>query len=79
VAALADDHELLQLDFYLGRPLPLLRSPEAVATHLIRTHGAVVVETERWRTAAQWLPLDPGGLRTRAIGADIVVVTEGRR
>jgi len=77
VAALVDDHELLQVDFYLGRALPPLRSAEAVRAHLTARHGAVVVETARWRAAPQWLPLERGHLHADALGADVLVVTDG--
>ena len=78
VAALADDHELLQVDFYLGRPLAPLRSPEAIARHL-RGAGAVVLETPSWRAAGAWLPLDPGGLRADPVVRGVLVVSDGRR
>jgi 4-amino-4-deoxy-L-arabinose transferase-like glycosyltransferase len=79
VAALADDHELLQMDFYLGRALPLLRSPDAVSGHLTNAHGAVVVAVPRWRSARDWLPIDPHALQTDVLRADVLVVTDGRR
>jgi 4-amino-4-deoxy-L-arabinose transferase-like glycosyltransferase len=77
VAALAtDNQELLQVDFYLGRPLPALRSPGAVSAHLTDRHGVVVVEDSTWRSARQWLPLDPTRLRAAAVGAGVIVVTD---
>ena len=80
VAALAtDNQELLQVDFYLGRPLPTLRSPGAVSAHLTDGQGAVVVEDLRWRSARQWLPLDVNRLRADAIGAGVIVVSDGAR
>ena len=78
VAALADDHELLQVDFYLGRALPPLRSPDAVARHLTNA-GAVVIETPRWRTAAEWLPIDPRALRAESVMPGVLMVSDGRR
>jgi hypothetical protein len=80
VAALAvDNQELLQVDFYLGRSLPVLRSPGAVSAHLTGAGGAVVVEDARWRSASQWLPLDVSTLRADVVGAGVVVVSDGAR
>jgi 4-amino-4-deoxy-L-arabinose transferase-like glycosyltransferase len=78
VAALADDHELLQVDFYLGRSLLPLRSGEAVARHLTNA-GGVVVEASRWRAASEWLPLDPRGLRAELVLPGVFVVSHARR
>ncbi len=77
--ALADDHELLQVDFYLGRSLPPLRSPDDVRGHLASAGGAVVIDGPRWRSAARWLPIDLRSLRTDALGADVLLVTDARR
>jgi 4-amino-4-deoxy-L-arabinose transferase-like glycosyltransferase len=78
VAALDDDHQLLQVDFQLGRALRPLRSPEAVARHLAEAGGAVVIETGQWKTASRWLPLDPQSVCARGVGAEVVVVTHGK-
>lgn len=79
VASLAtDNQELLQVDFYLGRALPTLRSPGDVGAHLVR-HGAVVVEDFRWRTAPEWLRLDLNRLRAEAVGAGVIAVRDGAR
>jgi hypothetical protein len=67
------------VDFYLGRALPPLRSAEAVRAHLMTRHGAVVVETARWRATPPWLPPEPGHLHADALGADVLVVTDGVR
>ena len=80
VAALAiDNQELLPVDFYLGRSLPLLRSPEAVGAHLKDVHGTVLVEDWRWRAAPAWLSVDINSLRAEAVGAGVVVVSDGAR
>jgi 4-amino-4-deoxy-L-arabinose transferase-like glycosyltransferase len=79
VATLADDHELLQVDFYLGRSLAPLHSPEAVRDHLARAGAAVLVEGPRWRDAERWLPIDPRRLRIEALRADVVLVTDAPR
>jgi hypothetical protein len=79
VAALAtDNQELLQVDFYLGRALPALRSPTDVGAHLVR-QGAVVVEDFRWRTAREWLRLDVNRLRAEPVGAGVIVVRDAAR
>jgi 4-amino-4-deoxy-L-arabinose transferase-like glycosyltransferase len=80
VAALAfDNQELMPVDFYLGRSPRALRSPEAVRAHIADVHGAVVVEDWRWREAGEWLPLDVANLRAEAVGAGVVVVSDGAR
>ena len=79
VVALADDHELLQVDFYLGRALRPLRSADDVRRHLATIGGAVLVEGPRWRSADQWLQIDRHDLRTDALGADVFLVTNAPR
>jgi len=67
------------VDFYLGRPLPALRSPTDVSTYLMRDHGAVVVEEVRWRTAGEWLRLDVNRLHVEPVGAGVFLVSDGSR
>ena len=78
VGLATDNQELLPLDFYIGRSLPLLRSPAAVRAHLQDRHGIVAVEDWRWRSADQWLPLAADTLRADPVGAGVVVVGDGR-
>jgi hypothetical protein len=65
------------VDFYLGRALPALRSPEAVLTHLANG-GAVVVDRDRWRLARQWPRFDPDAVRTEPLSADLLLVSPAR-
>jgi 4-amino-4-deoxy-L-arabinose transferase-like glycosyltransferase len=80
IAALAvDNQELLQVDFYLGRSLPLLRTPEAVRAHLAERGGDVVMEDWRWAVAPSWLKPDVSGLRADRLGAGVILVRRDTR
>jgi len=80
IAGLAvDNQELLQVDVYLGRSLPLLRTAQAVRAHLDERGGDVIMEDWRWASAPAWLPRGVSGLKADALGAGVILVSRDTR